>query len=757
MVIGEIPAKRGALEKVKGRTLFGVDQGQPSDLVLACVRVFEAPARIEEIDPTPALALPGVVKVFTYKDIPGSNRLGIIPVTKDQQFLAEDRVLHPGQAVALVVGIDQKSAEKGVRAVSVKTTPLPGVFDYKKALLPDAPLVHPEHPTGNLLSSRVIKKGDVEKALSESYVVVKNTYTTSPLEHCALETEGGRARIVDGRLEVKACSQNPHYDQADLTRFLGLEAEQVRVIQAETGGGFGGKLDISVQAYLGLACWLLKKPCRMVYSREESFHATGKRHPFEMVYTTGADKKGRLTAIKAEMLADTGAFASYGLAVAMRAAVHAAGPYFVPNSLVDLKMVYTNNPWYGAMRGFGVPQAAIAHEGQMDALAEKLGMDPWEIRRLNALRPGQETITGQKLLSGVGIIACLDALKPHYEAFKRELNSTPEYLEGVGLGAMYYGIGNTGVSNPSTAQIEWTVDNKVILHTGVADIGQGSDTVLCQMAAEKLGLEYSRMELVRGDTDHTTNAGATSASRQTYISGNAVLNAAEDLKALILDEASEMLEAAKQDLLLSGEKISVVGYPDKTLSVIEVVHSLEQKGKETRGEGDYDPTTQALDQETGQGEPYETYAYAVQAALCQVEQASGMIRIKKVAAAHDVGKAINPEAVKGQIAGGVLMGVGLALMEEYKPGKSENLQDYHIPTAKDAPEINSLIVEEPCDTGPYGAKGVGEPALIPTAPALAAGVGQALGRPMRHMPMSLERVMEALEQRDQEKGSDHDR
>jgi CO/xanthine dehydrogenase Mo-binding subunit len=321
---------------------------------------------------------------------------------------------------------------------------------------------------------------------------------------------------------------------------------------------------------------------------------------------------------------------------------------------------------------------------------------------------------------------------------------------------MYYGIGNTGVSNPSTAQVEWTVDNKVILRTGVADIGQGSDTVLCQMAAENLGLDYDRIELVRGDTDHTTNAGATSASRQTYISGNAVLKAAENLKALILDEASEMLEAARPDLIFQGEAISVTGYPDKSLSVIDVVHSLERKGREIKGEGDYDPITQALDQKTGQGAPYETYAYAAQAALCQVEQASGMIKIKKVAAAHDVGKAINPEAVKGQIAGGVLMGVGLALMEEYKPGKSENLEDYHIPTAQDAPFIEAIIVEEPCDTGPYGAKGVGEPALIPTAPALAAGVGRALGRAMRHMPMHLERVMEALEQRDREKGSNHD-
>jgi CO/xanthine dehydrogenase Mo-binding subunit len=756
LVIGETPAKRGALEKVKGRTLFGVDQGQPSDLVLACARVFEAPARIEKIDPSPALALPGVLRVLTYKDIPGENRLGIIPVTKDQQFLAEDRVLHPGQAVALVVARDRKTAEKGARAVSIKTTLLPGVFNFKKALLPDAPLVHPEHPTKNLLSSRIIKRGDVEKALSESYVVVKNTYTTSPVEHCALETEGGSARIIDGRLEVKACSQNPHYDQADLARFLGVEKDRVRVIQAETGGGFGGKLDISVQAYLGLACWLLKKPCRMAYSREESFHATGKRHPFEMTYTTGADKNGKITAVKAEMLADTGAFASYGLAVAMRAAVHAAGPYYVPNALVDLKMVYTNNPWYGAMRGFGVPQAAIAHEGQMDALAEKLGMDPWEIRYINALKPGQETITGQKLTSGVGISACLEALKPHYETLKKETKNSSTHLEGVGLGAMYYGIGNTGVSNPSTAQVEWTVDNKVILRTGVADIGQGSDTVLCQMAAENLGLDYDRIELVRGDTDHTTNAGATSASRQTYISGNAVLKAAENLKALILDEASEMLEAARPDLIFQGEAISVTGYPDKSLSVIDVVHSLERKGREIKGEGDYDPITQALDQKTGQGAPYETYAYAAQAALCQVEQASGMIKIKKVAAAHDVGKAINPEAVKGQIAGGVLMGVGLALMEEYKPGKSENLEDYHIPTAQDAPFIEAIIVEEPCDTGPYGAKGVGEPALIPTAPALAAGVGRALGRAMRHMPMHLERVMEALEQRDREKGSNHD-
>ncbi|MFH1060177.1 MAG: xanthine dehydrogenase family protein molybdopterin-binding subunit [Pseudomonadota bacterium] len=744
MILGTSPTRAGGRERVLGLTRFGVDQGQSGDLCLACVRVHQAPARILAIDPAPALALPGVVRVFTAADIPGVNRLGIIPVTKDQEFLAEELVRCAGQAVALVAAASPEAARAGARAVVVKLAGTPGVFDAAQALAEGAPLVHPGREKGNLLDHRVVKRGDVEAALTASAVVVTADYSTSMIEHAALETEGGRAWIEDGRLYVSACTQNPHYDRDDMARFLGLTHDQVVMIQAETGGGFGGKLDVSVQPYLALAAWLLRRPVRMVYTREESFLATGKRHPFTMRYTSGADEQGRLTAVKADLLADSGAFASYGLAVCMRAAVHATGPYFVPNVDVVSRMAYTNNAWAGAMRGFGVPQVALAHEGQMDALADALGIDRLRMRLINALRPGQSTSTGQVLESGVGLVKCLEQIEPIYRTWLKKAKSDERWAEGVGLGAMYYGIGNTGVSNPSTAQLEWTADGRVVLYTGVADIGQGSDTVLGQLAAARLGVDLGLIDLVRGDTSRTTNAGATSASRQTYISGNAVMAAAENLEATLLGQARKMLGHHHAQLEFKGGAICAMGSGEPALAVTEVVRALARQGGRAIGQGGFDPHTVPLDPATGQGKPYAAYAYAAQCAWVAVDRDSGMVSVREVAAAHDVGRAINPKAVLGQICGGVMMGVGLALMEEFKPGSSENFEDYHIPTAADAPRITPLIVEEPEATGPYGAKGVGEPALIPTAPAVAAAVGGALAKPMRHLPISLERVMQAL-------------
>ena len=748
------PERRGGRERALGIVRYGADLGHPGDLFLACLRADKAPAAIEFIDDREALKVPGVVRVFTARDIPGVNKLGIIPMTQDQEFLAEGTVRCPGQAIACLAALSREAALAGVRALRVGLKPLPGVFDPEDALVEGAPLVHPGREGGNLLVARELHKGDAEAALREAAVVVGADYSTSFVEHAALETEGGRAEWRDGRVVIWASTQNPHYDQADVARFLGVEKDKVRVVQAETGGGFGGKLDLSVQPYLALAAWHLKRPVRMTYTREETFAATAKRHPFQMRYESGADERGRLTALKADLLVDTGAFASYGLAVALRALVHAAGPYCVPNVSVRVRLAYTNHPWAGAMRGFGVPQVALAHEGQMDALAAQLGLDPLEMRLINALRAGQSTITGQVLKDGVGLVACLERIRPIYAAWRRRAEKRRaqggRYLPGVGLGSMYYGIGNTGVPNPSTAQLAWGPEGRLTLFTGAADIGQGSDTALLLLAAKRLGVDPASIDLCRGDTDRTTNAGATSASRQTYISGNAVLAAAADLERQLKAAAADLLGLPAADLELIGGGLRSKAQPGRALAVEEAVRHIQAQGGQAKGRGEFDPVIKPLDHHTGQGEPYEAYAFAAQTVCAAVDSASGMVRVERVAAAHDVGRAVNRRAVLGQICGGVMMGVGMALMEEYEPGKSQNLQSYHIPTAADAPRIVPLIVEEPVSSGPYGAKGVGEPALIPTAPAVAAAVGQAVGRPLRSLPISLERVVEALT--GQEKG-----
>jgi CO/xanthine dehydrogenase Mo-binding subunit len=399
----------------------------------------------------------------------------------------------------------------------------------------------------------------------------------------------------------------------------------------------------------------------------------------------------------------------------------------------------------GAMRGFGVPQIAFAHESQMDLLAAKLGLDPLEIRMRNCLRVGSVIPAGQQLTASVGIGKCLKAVAPHFEAsLPKESKECPPFLRrGKGLAAMMYGIGNTGMQNPSTAQIELNRDGTVSLFTGAADIGQGSCTVLRQIAAEVLGIGPETIRLVVGDTLRTGNAGATSASRQTYISGNAVVDAARKLADVLFTEAALIMGVDRRELVLDGGEVHSTKNQAKSVSFERIAARAHRTGIPLNWRGYFDPETVPLDPETGQGVPYATYAFACQMAEVEVNTVTGEVRVLRVVAAHDVGKAVNPENIRGQIYGGVAMGIGFALMEEYHPGKTESMKDYHIPVAADVPPIEAIIVEEPEPTGPFGAKGVGEPSLIPTAPAILNAIADALGVRIYDLPANLERVLKA--------------
>ncbi|MBE9570858.1 MAG: molybdopterin-dependent oxidoreductase, partial [Proteobacteria bacterium] len=591
------------------------------------------------------------------------------------------------------------------------------------------------------------KKGNIGKAFENCQAVVEKTYQTSCLEHTYLEPDAGAGYVErDGTIVIFASTQNPHYDHSEAVSILGVEDEKVRIIQAATGGGFGSKLDLNVQGFIGLALYHLKRPVRYVYSREEAFLATAKRHPLTMIVKTGADSKGRLLAMRARIICDTGAYASYGIAVASRSAVHATGPYEIENVDIEALCVYTNKPFSGAMRGFGAPQMAFANESQMDLLAKELNMDPLEIRRVNIFKQGSETATGQKLTESVGILECLDAIQPHYEeAMKnwRSAEASPFKRKGVGIGAMWYGIGNTGMRNPSTARVEMDPAGSVTLYTGCADIGQGSTTVLAQIVAETLGLETDAIQLVVGDTKYTTNAGATSASRQTYISGNAVKEAAEKLRELLMTGAVDVLKVGKASLMLDSGFVADSNDNVKRVSFSKLAARAYKNGLPFVCQGYFDPETVPLDTETGQGVPYSTYAFACHLAFVTVDTMTGEVSVDKIVAAHDVGKAIYPEGVIGQICGGVAMGVGFALMEDYMHGQTESMKDYFIPTCKDMPEVIPIIVESREPTGPFGAKGVGEPALIPTAPAILNALNDALGERIYNLPANLERVLEA--------------
>jgi len=740
--IGRSIQRIGAVEKVKGDPIYSADIEIKGTLVLKALRSTKAHAEIISIIADKALQIEGVVRVFTAKDVPGKNLMGII--NKDQPLLVPDKVRSLSDAVALVAAETKAAAAEALQAIDVTYRDLPAVLDPEEALQAGAAKIHAK---GNLLFTRKIRKGDADSAFEKCASVIEKTYRTSMVEHSYLEPDAGVGYVdTDGTLVIYATTQNPHYDHKEVVSLLGLEDGQLRILQAATGGGFGSKLDLNVQGFIGLALYHLKRPVRYGYSREEAYLATAKRHPLIIKMKTGTDKKGRLGAMKTTVICDTGAYGSYGIAVASRSAVHVTGPYEIENVEIDSHCVYTNKTFCGAMRGFGAPQAAFAYESQLDLHARQLEMDPLEIRRMNAYKIGAETGTGQILTASVGIRDCLEAIEPYYKDAKANwvnAEKNPYKKRGVGIGSMWYGIGNTGVQNPSTARIEMDLSGAVTLYTGCADIGQGSTTVLVQIAAEVLGLEPEAIRAVVGDTRYTTNAGATSASRQTYISGNAVKDAAEKLGDILRTEAVSKLGTPKAQLVFDAGHVCVAANPEKRIDFAWLAKRIHAKGAPLSWQGYFDPETVPLDPDTGQGVPYATYAFACQVAQVVVDTLTGEVSVTRVVAAHDVGKAIHPENVVGQICGGTAMGVGFALMEEFVPGSTESMKDYHIPTCADMPEVVPIIVESAEPSGPFGAKGVGEPALIPTAPAIINGLTDALGERIYTLPANLERVLEA--------------
>ena len=737
----EIP-KVDVIEKALGEAKYGADLPFRGPLHLKVLRSPKPHAKIVRIEKDEALRIPGVERIFTAKDIPGKNLVGTI--NKDQPILTSGRVRYIGDPVALIAAKTEEVAEEASKKLAVVYEDLPSVFHPEEALQPYAPLIHEK---GNLLLEFNVIKGDSQRGFKKAEVIVEETYKTTWVDHAYLEPDAGISYLdEEGRITVVCPTQNVHYDQKEMASALSLPLDQVRVIQCATGGGFGGRLDITVQCLLALAVFHLKKPVKIIYSREEVFQVTSKRHPLRIRYKSGAKKDGMLTAVEVDILGDTGAYASYGATVAIRSAVHATGPYQVPNVKVRSRMVYTNNPWSGAMRGFGVPQMAFAHESQMDLLAQALKMDPIEIRLKNSLRVGSETATGQTLMASVGIGETLKKVKEWRDrgAISKNDSKKPFIKKGIGIGSMWYGIGNTGIANPSTAQMEIGPDGEIRLFTGVADIGQGSDTILLQIASEGIGISLKEIRLIRADTALTTDAGATSASRQTYISGNAILSAIKNLKQEVIKEASQLLNLDEKDLFFEEGKVKSRTCLTTSIPIKEVA---KRCGKILKGEGRFDPETTRLDPETGQGAPYATYAFATHLAEVEVDTETGKVKVNRVIASHDVGKAIHPMNVIGQIMGGVAMGTGFALMEEFVPGETTSFVNYLIPTSKDIPEVIPIIVEEEEPTGPFGAKGVGEPALIPSAPAILNAIADAIGQRIYHLPANLERVLETVQKR----------
>jgi aldehyde oxidoreductase len=741
--VGTRMRRLDGVARVDGSERYGADVVPPHALAIRAIRSPCSHARFEVGDLGPVLAAhPGIVRILTARDVPGENTYGIYPTGKDQPVLADGYVRHRGEAILALVGEQDDVMALSDSEIPITWHELPPMMDGEAALAPGAPRLH-EAAEGNVLVRGRVARGDTEEALARSAIVVEGVFETSLVEHAYIEPEAGHARRVGDRVEVFASTQTPYMDRDEVARILGLPPDRVRIVPSACGGGFGGKLDLSVQPLCAIAAWVLDRPVRWTWTRPESMLASTKRHPARMSARLGADDDGRLTAMTFHGDFDTGAYASWGPTVANRVPVHASGPYEIPAVLATTRAIHTNGPIAGAFRGFGVPQAAIAQEALMDELAARLAIDPLELRVRNALRAGSVTATGQMLHASVGLTACLEALRPEWRRLRAEAErmraGSPRTRRGVGLAALWYGIGNTSLPNPSTIRMGLRRDGSIVVFSGAVDIGQGSTTVLAQVAADALGVEAGALHLVVGDTDRTADAGKTSASRQTFVSGNAARLAAEELRRRIL-----LLAEAPDDARIEpgpgGLRVVIDGAPLR-LELEEL--PSDEEGCVLTATGTFGPDTTALD-EDGQGVPYQTYAFGAQVAVVDVDVELGRTFVRRIVAAHDVGRAVNPTLVEGQIHGGIAQGLGLALMEEYVPGRTDNLHDYLIPTIGDMPEIEVLLVEDPEPSGPYGAKGVGEPALIATAPAILAAIHHATGIRARRLPLTPDRLREAL-------------
>jgi len=746
--------------KVLGTEVFGADEAPAEALWLRVIRSPHAHARfaLGDVDGF-VRAHPGLVGALGPGDIP-NNRFAIFPELRDQPAIAEGVARLRGEAVLVLVGEREALEAIDAATVPISWSVLPALDTPARALEAGAGALHARSPDNVLCRGRVVR-GDVDAALAGGARRLTLDLRTSHVEHAYIEPEAGWARWIAGaegeapRAEVFACTQTPYLDRDELAFMFGLPPAHVRIIPSAVGGGFGGKLDISIQPLLVAAARRFGRPARIVYTRPESMVSTTKRHPAEMTATLVADAAGRPLAYDFSGDFDTGAYASWGPTVANRVPIHASGPYRFGAVRALTRAVHTHGPVSGAFRGFGVPQSTALAEALLDEMAREVGADPLDYRLEHALRAGDATPTGQVLSASVGLRDCLEALRPAWRAARAAADAFGAEVRGplrrgVGIACMWYGIGNTVIANPSTMTVALRRDGRFVLYNGAVDIGQGSYTVMPQMAADALGVPVSLIDQVRADTDLTLDAGKSSASRQTFVSGNAARAAGRDLRRRLAvlagvdagraDEASIAVLAPAGDGGGATLVVSVDG-ADSRLALDAL--AVDARGDVALGTGYFDPPTVALDAD-GQGVPYATYGFAAQFAEVEVDVELGTVRVLSVHAAHDVGRAINPTQVEGQIHGGVAQGLGMALMEAYHAGRTDNLHDYLIPTVGDVPPIAVQLIEDPEPLGPWGAKGVGEPALVATAPAILNAIRAATGVRPLHLPVTPDRLRALL-------------
>ena len=754
--IGKPSPKHDDLVKVSGKLNYAEDYAMPGMLHAKVLRSRYPAAKIRSINTEKAEALPGVKAVMTAKDVPHNNTITKFGQSKDvgggfealYRVLAEEKVRFTGEAVALVAAETLSAAEEALKLIEVDYEILPGVYDVEEAIKPDSYKVGEDD--SNIIAHFKSHKGDVEKGFAEADITIENTYKVPFVDHTYLEPESGTAWIDDqGVLTIRVSTQVIEHFRG-IAKVLGIPENRVRVIGTMLGGGFGGKEDITVESFIALLAWKTGRPVKLTYTREESIIAHSKRHRYVMYYKIGAKKDGTITAIKARILSDSGAYPYLSPWVLMYSTVCAAGPYVIENVEVDSMSALTNNPFGSANRGFGSPQVNFAYESIISELAEKLGMTPLKIREKNCIRQGNVLAGGMKMdryvaLPDVGVQAW-DAINKLPKPEPAE--ESKKVGRGMAIGMMTYGR-MTFLHDTSRSHIRVELDGSVTVRCGVPDLGGGQAASLCQIAAEELGVPLSKVRIYISDTALTPLAGTTTATRQLYMSGNATLKAARTLRERLLTRAAAELSVPIEALDIADEKIFVMADPAKSLPLKQVILFCSGEGVELFNEAQFNaPFTDVPDLSNVQGQVHPDFTFGAHSAEVAVDTETGEVEVLNIVACFDVGRVLNPLRCEGQMEGGSIYCMGYALTEEILLNKgvtlNQSFTDYVIPTALDAPHVKSITLESGAGLGPYGAKGIGEPACNSIAPAIIEAIYDAVGVRIRDLPATPEKILAAL-------------
>ncbi len=747
-IIGKSERRVDSWGKVTGRAKFAEDYSVGHQLWGMVLRSQYPHAFIRSIDVSAAAKLAGVEAVLTAKDFPGSKVFGI--VLKNQQILAEDRVRYLGDGVALVAARTREIAEQALKLIRVEYDLLPVVSDPEEALKPDAPILHGEK---NEFVHHKVRKGDVARGFEQSDFILERKFKTQFIEHSYIEPEAVLAEPAEqGGVKITGSVQNLFSSRRSVADALEISLNRVQIIQSTLGGSFGGKDEVMTSMCCRAALLAVKtgKPVKMVNTREESMLESYKRHPYVLYYKWGAKKDGTITAMEIRCIADGGAYSSMSPFVTWRSVVQATGPYYCENVKTDVYAAYTNNNYTGAMRGFGSPQVNFAIESMMDELAKEVGMSPLEIRMKNGFETGAVTATGQKLPNTVSLKEVLtkaaeaigyDKKWKSYRDSKGE-----EKKRGVGLACSYRGV-SLGAEGTDAAEtiVSVQTDGSVIVSSGVTDMGQGAQTQMSQIAAEVLGISMNRIQFLNTNTSRVADSGPTVASRGTIMGGSAAKNAAEKVRATLLEVGAEMTGVDVSALDLEDNYLVDKNKHERLTSFAELATACFNKGKPIIGLGWHKSPPTSWHEEEGHGEAYFTYVYGANAAEVEVDTETGKVDVIDFVSVHDVGKAINRGMVVGQMCGGVAMGLGYGLLEEFELEdalpKQLNFDEYLIPTSMDVPRIQTIIVENEDPMGPFGAKSVGEPTNELAAPAIVNAIANATGTRIYELPANLERVL----------------